>query len=194
MASLESSAKSRTREVSMSADEKAFHDGLVQLMPALLKKARWLANGNEENAKDLVQESLMKAIKGREKSWTSTNLRVWLFTILKNTHRDFLRGKRRRREVLFEDVEIGIEDVPGHTHDLGDALDLKRRAARVMQEIERLPPQERRALELSVTGHTEKEMAGEMGIGKGSVKQHLFRARATVRQKRPQFEHPARGS
>ena len=60
-----------------------------------------LAGGNFDRADDLVQETLLKAWQHLDKFEEGTNLRAWLFTILRNSY--FSELRKRRREV--EDVD-----------------------------------------------------------------------------------------
>ena len=60
-------------------------DQVVTFIPALRAYGRSLAR-NPDDADDLVQETLTKAIARAELFHAGTNLRAWLFTIMRNTH------------------------------------------------------------------------------------------------------------
>jgi RNA polymerase sigma-70 factor, ECF subfamily len=77
-------------------------DALVSAVPNLRAFAISLT-GNYHFADDLVQETLLKAWAHREKFEPGTNLRAWLFTILRNTY--FSEFRKRRREVQDVDGE-----------------------------------------------------------------------------------------
>src|SRR5580698_11391022 len=77
-----------------------WRDEVVGLIPALRAFA-WSLSHNGSDADDLVQDTLIKAWTNREKFEPGTNLRAWLFTILRNTYYTGLL--RRRREVRDED-------------------------------------------------------------------------------------------
>jgi RNA polymerase sigma-70 factor (ECF subfamily) len=77
-----------------------FKAELIELLPSLRAFARSLAR-NPAQADDLVQDTLVKALANVERFEPGTNLRAWLFTILRNHYYSQLR--KAKREV--EDVE-----------------------------------------------------------------------------------------
>jgi RNA polymerase sigma-70 factor (ECF subfamily) len=77
-----------------------WRDEVVALIAALRAFA-WSISRNGSDADDLVQDTLIKAWSHRDKFETGTNLRAWLFTILRNTY--YTAVVRRRREVRDED-------------------------------------------------------------------------------------------
>jgi len=66
-----------------SAADGPFKAGLIELIPFLRAFARSLC-GNPEMADDLAQETLVKAWQARDMFTAGTNLKAWLFTILRN--------------------------------------------------------------------------------------------------------------
>ena len=84
----------------MTGTAASWRDDVVALIPALRAFA-WSLSHNGSDADDLVQDTLIKAWSNREKYQMGTNLRAWLFTILRNTY--YTNVVRRRREVRDED-------------------------------------------------------------------------------------------
>src|ERR1700747_1532672 len=80
----------------------SWRDDVVALIPALRAFA-WSLSHNSADADDLVQDTLIKAWTHRAKFEPGTNLRAWLFTILRNTY--YTAVVRRRREVRDEQGE-----------------------------------------------------------------------------------------
>ena len=74
-----------------SADDETFKAGLLELIPFLRAFARSLC-GNTDMADDLAQEALVKAWQSRSSFAAGTNLKAWLFTILRN---QFYSDRRR---------------------------------------------------------------------------------------------------
>ena len=70
-----------------------FHQELAALVPNLRAFAKSLS-GSADSADDLVQETLIKAWKNRTTFAEGSNLKAWLFTILRNT---FLSDRRKRK-------------------------------------------------------------------------------------------------
>lgn len=81
----------------MTTAEAQFQGELSALVPNLRAFARSLS-GNADAADDLVQETLVKAWKSRASFAPGSNLKAWLFTILRNT---FLSERRKRKAMLY---------------------------------------------------------------------------------------------
>src|ERR1700674_2909118 len=153
----------------------AFHDGLLAELPRLRAFARSLAR-NPDRADDLVQETLVKAWGHRTKFKEGTNLRAWLFTILRNTYYGELRS--RRREVADSDGQHAAQlaSPPAQLH----YLELQS----VAQAFEELTGGQREALFLvGVSGLTYDEAARIGGCAVGTIKSRVFRARQVLLKK-----------
>ena len=153
---------------------------------ALHNLARYLT-GNETDAEDLVQEAYARALRAEHQFAPGTNLKAWLFRILRNT---FLSSYRRQRN----DPTVGGLDTVGaqpeglETSDwlLGD-IELDRLRKVVADEIEAalmtLSEESRTVILLDLEGLTEVEVADVVGCAVGTVKSRLARARAALRHK-----------
>ena len=129
---------------------------LLGLIPNLRAFAVSLC-GDVERADDLVQETLLKAWDHLESFQEGTNLRAWLFTILRNTY--FSECRRRRREVEDRDgnkaAELAVH--PGQ-HGHLDMQDFRR-------ALNLLPPDQREALILvGAAGFSYEEAAGDLQL------------------------------
>jgi len=82
-----------------------FREDVVALLPHLRAFARSLTAGSAALADDLVQDTVLKAFEAQEQYQPGTNLKAWLFTILRNQHLSLLRRKRTRNEVCDEDID-----------------------------------------------------------------------------------------
>jgi RNA polymerase sigma-70 factor (ECF subfamily) len=151
------------------AVSKALRDDLLASIPNLRAFAVSLT-GNSERADDLVQETLVKAWSKFHTFQEGTNLRAWLFTILRNEFYSQLR--KRGREV--EDAEgtyaarLATQPSQGAHMDLSDF----RRA------LVQLPPDQREALVLvGASGFSYEEAAEICGCAVGTIKSRVSRAR-----------------
>ncbi len=149
---------------------------LKKAMLALIPNLRAFAVslcGDMERADDLVQETLLKAWNHIDSFQEGTNLRAWLFTILRNTY--FSECRRRRREVEDRDGskanELSVH--PGQQGYL-DLQDFRRALAE-------LPPDQREALVLvGAAGFSYEEAANVSGCAVGTIKSRVNRARAKL--------------
>ena len=151
-----------------------FEAGLAELMPFLRNFARSLS-GKRELAEDLVQETLTKAWQSRRSFAPGTNLKAWLFTILRN---EFCSYRRRAWRECPWDAAL-MEAIAGTTGEQGWAVELSD-MARAMHE---LPDVQRDALILvGVGGFTYDEVALLTSSAVGTVKSRVGRARLAVKK------------
>jgi RNA polymerase sigma-70 factor, ECF subfamily len=152
---------------------------------ALHNLARHLVR-TDEDAEDLVQETYVRAFAAADRLEPGSNLKAWLFRILRNA---FLSRTRRARN---DPVEAGLDTAdPQVEPPAGDALrgDAELEAMRrvVGEEIEvalrALGEDARMVVLLDVEGFSELEMASILGCPPGTVKSRLSRARAALRQR-----------
>jgi RNA polymerase sigma-70 factor (ECF subfamily) len=149
-----------------------WREAVVALIPALRAFA-WSLSHNSADADDLVQETLIKAWSHRDRFEPGTNLRAWLFTILRNTY--YTAVVRRRREVRDEDGKYAATLSAGPTQDWSLAM-------RALQAaLARLPDEHREALILvGAAGLTYEEAADICGCALGTIKSRVNRARARL--------------
>lgn len=149
-------------------------DELIELIPALRIYARSLMRGSDE-VDDLVQETLMKALANVASFQAGTNLRAWLFTIMRNSFLTRVMKSTRERVGGADCVSGDVMCMPGHdAHIAGN---------RVMEAIARLPLQYREALVLVfLMGESYQEVARICDCAIGTVKSRINRARHLVMQ------------
>ncbi|MGG5808870.1 RNA polymerase sigma factor [Falsiroseomonas sp. CW058] len=141
-------------------------------LPRLRRFARVLMRPAEA-ADDLVQETVLRAIAARRQFTPGTNLRAWLFVILRNARNAELR-RLRNAPLLGEAGQFhpgisGGQEERQHMRDLASAF-------------LRLPQPQREALWLVVVeGVDYGEAARVLGIPVGTVRSRLSRAREALR-------------
>ncbi len=126
--------------------------------------------GNIDHADDLVQEALVKAWTNKDTFVEGTNLRAWLFTILRNIY--YSEYRKRRREVADPDgtFAANLATAPAQSGHM-DLLDF--RAA-----LQQLPGDQREALILiGASGLSYEEAASICGCAIGTMKSRVNRAR-----------------
>jgi RNA polymerase sigma-70 factor (ECF subfamily) len=145
---------------------------LLSVIPNLRAFAVSLC-GNLDRADDLVQETLVKAWGNIGTFVEGTNLRAWLFTILRNIY--YSEYRKRRREVADPDgvfaAKLATAPAQGGHMDLLDF-----RAA-----LQQLPGDQREALILiGASGLSYEEAAGVCGCAIGTMKSRVNRARSRL--------------
>ena len=141
--------------------------------------------GRAPDAEDLVQETYSHALAALDRFTPGTNLKAWLFRILRNLVLD--QARRRVPERSYDTVE-GEESVNAVSDGacLRNDLELERMRRLVGAEIEAalasLPEEARLTVLLDLEGFSEAEVAGILECAPGTVKSRLARARAALRR------------
>ena len=149
-----------------------WRDEVVGLIPALRAFA-WSLSHNGSDADDLVQDTLIKAWTNRDKFEPGTNLRAWLFTILRNTY--YTAVLRRRREVRDETGEYAGALKTPPTQDWSIAM------RSLQTALQKLPIEHREALILvGAAGLSYEEAAEICNCALGTIKSRVNRARARL--------------
>ena len=147
-------------------------DELVTHLPALRAFALSLTR-NRATADDMMQDTVLKAWTNMNKFKPGTNMRAWLFTILRN---NFYTSRRKlNREVA--DVDNMFSDTlsvkPDHDGRL-QMTDFKK-------AFEQLPDEQREALILvGASGFSYDEAAETCGVATGTIKSRVNRARSRL--------------
>lgn len=146
-------------------------DGLVRHLGDLRRYANRLTH-QPAQAQDLVQETYQRALESRGRFQPGTNLRSWLFCIMRNLHCDHLRRDRRQAVSPEQDVD----DLPDKPVDAGIWDQLTE--ADVELALASLPAQPRQALLLhGLEGKSYAQIAEQLEIPIGTVGTRLLRAR-----------------
>ena len=83
-----------------------FHDQLIETLPALRAFAMMLTR-DRSAGEDLVQDTVLRALDKSEHYTLGTNLRAWLYTIMRN---QFINGLRRRQRERLTDIDEDLMD------------------------------------------------------------------------------------
>lgn len=147
-------------------------DDLLAQIPSLRAFAVSLC-GQMDKADDLVQEALVKAWSSLGSFTEGTNMRAWLFTILRNVY--YSEHRKRRREVQDADgmfsAKLMVHPAQNGHMDLQDF-----RAA-----LAKLPTDQKEALILvGASGFSYEEAAAICGVAVGTIKSRVNRARGAL--------------
>ena len=168
-----------------------FHELVWPQRAAVLRIARILT-GNDAEADDLAQETLLKAYRRIETFRLGTDIRAWLMTILRNTRIDRARASgQASRQMSLEALEI--EPAAPHAGAIESAADDVWRDPRqalnafsdqqVIDALQRLPEEIRLTLLLiDVEGLDLKDAAEILEVPVGTIKSRAHRGRAMLRE------------
>lgn len=163
-----------------------FNNHLVFLQQKLKSFALSLTM-NREDAQDLVQDTVLKAISYRDKFADQTNLSAWLFTIMKNTFINNYRRKKKGNTIIDGSKELENIRVK-NTDDFGSP-----QSSYTVNELENGIKSLSNDLQLPfvkhLNGYKYKEIAKEMKLPIGTVKSRIFIARQELMKKFKDYNH-----
>jgi RNA polymerase sigma-70 factor (ECF subfamily) len=150
----------------------AFKRELLATLPSLRAFAVSLS-GRHDRADDLVQDTMMKAWAKQDSYQMGTNIKAWLFTILRN---EFYSQMRKRGREVQDSDGLFTERMAVHPQQFGhmDLADFKRALAR-------LPDDQREAVILiGASGFSYEEAAKICDCAVGTMKSRVSRARTRL--------------
>lgn len=135
---------------------------------------------NQEEARDLLQESAYWAYRNWESFQPGSNFRAWALTIIRNTFLSDYRALKRRRELLATHQPDLSWGEPQYTHNPAEG---SLGAEKIMEEINELPTEFRRPFLLHFDGLKYREISLRMGIPVGTAKSRVFTAKKMLQQR-----------
>jgi len=149
--------------------KRAFESGMLAARPQLHGYAMSLCR-RPDQAEDLVQDTMLKALLNQTRFEMGTNMDAWLFTILRNTFHNTIRRRKWEAEDRDGILAARLKTDPAH-HGRLEMRDFLRVFAS-------LPDEQRSALSLvGALGHSYAEAAQMTGCAVGTIKSRVCRAR-----------------
>jgi RNA polymerase sigma-70 factor, ECF subfamily len=150
----------------------SIREGLVALLPRLRRFGRVLTR-NQDDADDLVQLAIERALRRTDQWQPGTRLDHWMIGIMRNAWIDEIRA-RKRRSALFAPEEAGEHVGETPMQGVAEALDIQ-------DAVARLPEEHRIVVALVlVEGFSYKESADLLEIPIGTLTSRLARARTAL--------------
>src|SRR3954466_6453323 len=157
----------------------ATRDDVLRHLDAAYNLARWLSR-NEHDAQDIVQESMLRAVRFGEQQ-RGESARAWLLQIVRNTCHTWLARNRTKGSPLeaMDDAAEAVSD--GDSPEL--ALQRRQDEGAVRRAIELLPAEFREVIVLrEIEGLSYKEVAQVASVPIGTVMSRLSRARERLKE------------
>jgi RNA polymerase sigma-70 factor (ECF subfamily) len=152
---------------------------LAQMRPELRVFTRRFTKDREESL-DLVQDTILKALTYRSKFREDTNLKGWLFTIMRNTFINNYR-KNQKAKTNFDSTKdlyyLNVEDK--HTFNRpAESMEFKE----VWRNVNNVKDELLIPFKMYTTGYKYEEIAQHLNIPIGTVKNRIFHARKEIQK------------
>lgn len=158
---------------------KGFEDKLIDLQNNMLNFALTLTS-NREEAKDLLQETTLRALDNKEKYYENVNFKGWVFTIM---HNIFVNNYRRivRSQTMIDQTEnLYHLNMP---QDSGfDSPEGAYTIAEIEKVINSFSDEYKVPFSMHVSGYKYEEIAQTLGLPIGTVKSRIFFARKRLQE------------
>jgi RNA polymerase sigma-70 factor (ECF subfamily) len=161
--------------------DETFRAEMLKVLPRLQAFARVLTR-NREAAEDLLQDTVVRALRAHRSFQPGSNMLAWLCTILRNQH---ISGLRRRRHEAMP-----IEDLPDSAASVGPSQYDAIAIGEIRRALMKLSPEHREVLVMiAAAGLSYGEAAEICGCAVGTVKSRVNRARNELRRLLSTGEH-----
>jgi len=144
---------------------------------------------NPEDARDLVQDTYLKAFNSFHQFEEGTNLRAWMYRVLTTTFINSYRKDQRRPQLASGELEDWqLAKAQSHTSDLGKSAEVEALEnlpdSDIKRALQEIPEEFRIAVYLAdVAGFSYKEIANIVDVPAGTVMSRLHRGRKLLREK-----------
>jgi len=152
---------------------------MVQREGTSLRSYAYQLTRNVEDTNDLVQDTMLKALTYRSKFEDGTNLKGWLYTIMKNTFiNNYRRMVKRNTFIDQTDNDYFLDSMSPMVKNEGE---LKFMRNDINNAIDKLPMNLKKPLTMNFKGFKYHEIAAILNIPIGTVKTRIFVARRILR-------------
>jgi RNA polymerase sigma factor (sigma-70 family) len=170
---LRSQTDARLVDLTRDGNERAFEAIVQRYRRPLMRYCSRLLSPSR--AEDAVQQAFLSAHRAIHAGDAELNLRPWLYRIAHNASLNLLRQHGYDHDEVSEEID-GVETPP-------QAFERGERLRTVVAAVQDLPDRQRSAIVLqAVEGRSYDEIATELGVSDGAVRQLLNRARNTLRE------------
>ena len=161
----------------MSAIE--FNDLLVSNADYLRPFAFTLTRDNE-SAKDLMQETMFRALANKEKYNVGTNIKAWMYTIMRNIFINDYRKKARQNTIFDNSINDFLLDY--NQHAVTNVAEVNLSLKDIQSSVEKLPDIFRFPFVMYFEGHKYSEIAEALKEPLGTIKSRIHFARKLLKE------------
>ena len=162
-----------------------FNNSLISMEDSLERFALSLTS-NREEAKDLLQETYLKALTYRDKFVEYTNLKAWAYTIMKNTFINNYRKSVRENTTVDSTKDLFLLNNTKESSLIRPDSEFAYKE--INKAIETLEDEFKIPFRMHTEGYKYKEIADELGLKIGTVKSRIFFTRKKLMEALKDYE------
>ena len=148
---------------------------LTRLEPALRRFVQALQK-NPHDVDDVVQETLLRALRREHRADSPTRLTAWLFLTARNVHVDLLRRSSRQCVHLTDELASRVPEIAN-----GCTPEFRELQSHVGRLVEQLQVVDREIAGLMLANHPPRTIASIVGLKQGTVRSKICRTRRVLR-------------
>ncbi|MEZ5198602.1 MAG: sigma-70 family RNA polymerase sigma factor [Bacteroidales bacterium] len=152
-----------------------------------LKYFAYSLTSNHEDANDLIQDTYLKAITNKDKFDPTTNMKAWVYTIMKNTFINKYRKDSKVNTIIDNTKDLYFLNNTNHSDII--APDSKYNHSQLLKEVENLQDEHRIPFQMHFNGYKYKEIADQLNLSIGTVKSRIFFSRKKLMEKLKDFQN-----
>jgi RNA polymerase sigma factor (sigma-70 family) len=140
---------------------------------------------DNETAKDLLQETMFRALANKEKYNPGTNIKAWLYTIMRNIFINDYRRKAKQNTVLDNSINEFL--LNSNQLSITNTAESNLKMKEIMQAVYKLPDIFRHPFMLYFDGYKYNEIAGILKEPLGTIKSRIHFARKLLKEQLTRF-------
>jgi RNA polymerase sigma-70 factor, ECF subfamily len=152
-----------------------------------MKSFAFRLTSNHDDAHDLIQETYVKVIKHKDTFDPSTNLKAWIFTIMKNIFINKYRKENKIRKIIDQTADLYYMN--NTIQSSATAADAKHNLSELEKMLNDLDEEFRIPFQMHFQGYKYKEIADNLNINIGTVKNKIYFCRQKMIKKLKDFQN-----
>jgi RNA polymerase sigma-70 factor (ECF subfamily) len=150
-----------------------------------LQNYAYMLTMNYDDANDLVQDTYVKALSNKDKFEPSTNMKAWVYTIMKNTFINNFRRNTKSNTIFDHSKDLYYINTSSGSKISNPETDINFND--ISREVNSLNDDQKIPFTMHINGFKYREIASEMNMSIGTVKSRIFFTRKRLMEKLKDF-------
>lgn len=168
-----------TDKITAGSNTYTFENRLIELQANMMNFALTLT-ANREEAKDLIQETTLRALNNKEKYYENVNFKGWVFTIMHNIFVNNYRRMVRSQTMIDQTDNLYHLNMPQNSG--FDSPEGAYTVSEITKVLNSFTDDYKVPFQMHVQGYKYEEIANQLGLPIGTVKSRIFFARKRLQE------------